>query len=336
MIWLVWRRQRAALLFALGLALLVAVVAGVGRFVAIGIGDGLGVLSCLNDPRAGYGVAQPVGVPAGVCGSQVWVGYSSGVYSAVSLASAAMLALPAVAGIVVGAGLFGRELERGTHTLALSQSTSRLRWWVTGLLVAGLPMAVAVGITTLVFDIAQRPFVNLLYRGPLDPAAFLTSGVLPVVYTLLAFGVASTAGLVLRNALAAVAVAAVVQVAVLAVLGLGWRYTYQPPETVTIPLAVLEGESAVDPHPPDGLLVDSGFLDGQGREIDQRRFNDSTDCADGTFLECMRSLGAESEFVDYQPASRYWPFQAIESGIVLALVAGSIGVGLWGLRRRVH
>ncbi len=325
MIWLVWRRQRVALLFAIGLAALVTVVTGVGRFVAVGIGSDRGVLPCLR------------GVRVAPCDTSVWWDYLSGVSASLSWTTVAMLVLPTVCGIIAGAGLFGRGLERGTHLFALSQSTSRLRWGATGLLVAGLPVAAAVAVAGVVAALAVRPFGNLTGDSLIEPGRFLATGVLPAAYTLLAFGLAAVAGLLLRNALAAVAVAAVLQLLVLGALGLGARSGYLPADVILTPVA------ATDEHSErlrtllaeGAVLTDHGYVDAQGREIEPIEVA-RMDCSPLGYTACLLSRGVTAEYVRYQPESRYWPFQAIEGGIVLALLAGSLGVGLWGLRRRVH
>ena len=48
---------------------------------------------------------------------------------------------------------------------------------------------------------------------------------------------------------------------------------------------------------------------------------------------CMASRGIR-ETITYQPASRYWPFQWIETGIFLALALALTGVCFWRLGRR--
>jgi hypothetical protein len=48
---------------------------------------------------------------------------------------------------------------------------------------------------------------------------------------------------------------------------------------------------------------------------------------------CMASRGIR-EAISYQPASRYWPFQWIETGIFLALALALAGVCFWRLGRR--
>jgi len=49
---------------------------------------------------------------------------------------------------------------------------------------------------------------------------------------------------------------------------------------------------------------------------------------------CLTQLGVK--LVDtYQPGSRYWLFQGIESAIFVALAAGLIGLTFWLIRRRI-
>jgi hypothetical protein len=41
------------------------------------------------------------------------------------------------------------------------------------------------------------------------------------------------------------------------------------------------------------------------------------------------------EVLTYQPANRYWPFQAIETAIFLALALALAGFCFWWVRRRI-
>jgi len=47
---------------------------------------------------------------------------------------------------------------------------------------------------------------------------------------------------------------------------------------------------------------------------------------------CVGSRGIR-EAITYQPASRYWPFQWIETGIFIALALALAGVCFWRLGR---
>ena len=55
--------------------------------------------------------------------------------------------------------------------------------------------------------------------------------------------------------------------------------------------------------------------------------------AAGNAPECLDKLGLQT-LVKYQPASRYWSFQWIESGIYVALAAALIAAAVIVVRRR--
>jgi len=50
-------------------------------------------------------------------------------------------------------------------------------------------------------------------------------------------------------------------------------------------------------------------------------------------LPCLSAHGYQG-YLTYQPASRFWAFQGIETGIFLALAAILIAVAFWVLKRR--
>ena len=50
-------------------------------------------------------------------------------------------------------------------------------------------------------------------------------------------------------------------------------------------------------------------------------------------ISCMQASGLRG-FTTYQPASHYWPFQGIETGIYLALAAAALAVTFAVVRRR--
>jgi hypothetical protein len=53
----------------------------------------------------------------------------------------------------------------------------------------------------------------------------------------------------------------------------------------------------------------------------------------GRVLSCLAAHGYRG-YVTYQPASRFWAFQAIETGIFVVLAAALLGVTFWVLSRR--
>jgi hypothetical protein len=56
--------------------------------------------------------------------------------------------------------------------------------------------------------------------------------------------------------------------------------------------------------------------------------------ADPACLKRFADLGYRQQ-VTYQPASRYWTFQALEAAFFLALAGALAGVSFWWLRRKV-
>ena len=50
-------------------------------------------------------------------------------------------------------------------------------------------------------------------------------------------------------------------------------------------------------------------------------------------LSCMAAHGYRG-YLTYQPASRFWAFQGIETGIFVVLAAVLLGVAFWVLKRR--
>ena len=86
---------------------------------------------------------------------------------------------------------------------------------------------------------------------------------------------------------------------------------------------------------------------GQGRQVRLRRESRPAASSTGSALRCRRRrAGAPNGFAQclaqhgytqwtsYQPASRFWPFQWIEAGWLLALSALLIAVTIWLVRRR--
>ena len=57
------------------------------------------------------------------------------------------------------------------------------------------------------------------------------------------------------------------------------------------------------------------------------------DASGNAVFSCMQAHGWRG-FVSYQPASRYWPFQGIETGIYVLLAAALIAVTFAVVRRR--
>jgi hypothetical protein len=84
--------------------------------------------------------------------------------------------------------------------------------------------------------------------------------------------------------------------------------------------------------PDDAVFVG---VDGDLHAVAQPEFGQDTgDVAfDGGLAE-VEPGGGYTQWTSYQPASRFWPFQWIEAGWLLALSALLVAATIWLVRRR--
>lgn len=334
MTWLVLRRTRESLLLIAALTgvLLVAFVLGRWRTVAE-LSDGGLPEACFAE------VTDDCQRQASTIVKQVAGGEGfSALGSFWGFGHFALYLLPLVVGLLAGAGLFSRELDRGTHLLVLTQGVPRGRWWSGGLAVAVVPPLVAVASVDLVANWAFAPLDALVLPQPaLTSPVFETSGVVPLGYTVLAFCLAAVVGLLTRSAAVAVIVTAVVFMVVMVALSSGARANYLPPETVraTVPAEAGNLWSPVDLNADWPL--GNRYFDADGDPVPPLALGDEQiyDCRPGE-RTCLRAAGVVTMETDHHPADRYWPLQLIEVAILLALSAAAVAVGSVRLNRAVH
>jgi hypothetical protein len=248
MTWVTWRQHRAHIIScAIMLCLIAAFAITVGTWMRDAFNND-GLPACLA--RSGTGCHAAITSFANKFSA-------GGLTAAVTVP---LLAIPVYLGIITGAPLLGRELERGTWQLAWSQTVPRTRWLVAelGLVTAGL----------VVFGVAVTALMTW-YRQPLDRVAspprmvlFDGEGLTFTTSLLCAFGLGVLAGLLLRNVIGAMVAAYV-----------AWE----------IPTAIV-------------LLTSTGPI--------------------------------------HLPVTGFWPVQAVDGGIYLAIAAASLGAALWLLHRR--
>jgi ABC-type transport system involved in multi-copper enzyme maturation permease subunit len=210
-----------------------------------------------------------------------------------------LLLLPGLIGAVVGASVLGREMEMGTWRLAWSQTVPRTRWLASQLAVVAGGLIVLGAAMTLVITWYRAPMDRL--TGHFVHNAYDYEGLVLTAYILFAFGLAVLFGQLLRRTIPAMLAALVPWVAVRIVVEFLLRPHLMTPLTFQYTcLQNCGGNSIVDVPPVTGHLGD--LLVG----------------TTGT----------------YQPASRFWEFQAIEAGIFVALTLLALGVAMWLVRRR--
>lgn len=217
---------------------------------------------------------------------------------------------PVLIGIFWGAPLLARELERGTHRLAWTQSVTRQRWLVSKLGWLGL----AVTVTGLVLGLMVSTWVTENDADRFgDLEYFSGTGVAIGAWWLFAFLLGVASGALLRRLLPALALTMVVFFAVLITMS-------QVRGSYAEPLRQVEGDA-----PGAGSLVSgAAWIAPSGEEFDVPPV-----CADAgreTYLDCVADAGYRSIYY-YHPADRYWRFQWTEAGILLlgaVLLAGPV------------
>ena len=329
MIWLTWRQHRSEALLALG-------VLAVGSvFLLI---TGLAMGHTLQESGLGACLAQhPDSGTSGPCG--FLAGQFLNQYGPFIPFAFALLVLPILLGVMVGAPLVAREYEQRTRLLLWMQSITRTRWiTMTLVLVVGAGL-VALAIPFALLNWWYHPLDLLI--GKFNQVAFDFTGPVFIASSLFALAVGIAVGTLTRRTILAIFLTLALIVAIRIVVEFNLRHNYQPQIVVTWPLA--QGDfmgSLGQDHPPITLgkedwQIGSGFLDAQGNRTNGIRCNNVNPTGQALSpLQCAGAAGYRN-YLAYQPADRFWTFQWIETGIYLALAALALGLTVWLVRRRI-
>jgi ABC-2 family transporter len=338
MIWLTWRQFRAqAIVAGAALVAFAIVLMATGPHLA-SLFDSSGLATC----RASCGTDAGNFINQ-VQGSATELIFYAGVFL--------LYAVPALIGIFWGAPLVTRELESGAFRLAWNQSVTRTRWIAIKLGFIGLSAMATAGLLSLMtswwasplFQAAQKGGQNGLSINQLAPPVFGATGIAPVGYAAFAFALGVTAGVLIRRTLPAMAIT----LAIFAVIQIFWpvlvRPRLIPPVHGTEPLAAVTFNGMGETNNGQ-LFLTIGSISGQagdwvmsGQVIDAAgqaatRVPAACSQAANTFIPCLASHGIRMAVI-YQPASRYWAFQWLETGIFLIFAAGLGALCYWRIRR---
>jgi ABC-type transport system involved in multi-copper enzyme maturation permease subunit len=340
-IWLTWRQFRTQ-----ALASLVVLAAATIWLLITG----------LNMHHA-YGVDLTSCRPQGNCAA-VLNPFSQGYNSELHLAEILALAAPGLIGIFWGAPLIGHELETGTHQLAWNQSVTRTRWLAVK--IVGL-VAVAVAVAALL------SYLLTWWAGPLDhitgnrfaATTFATRDLVPLGYAAFAFMLGTTAGLLLRRTIPAMAVTLALFAGIQILMPAVVRPNLLSSTTVTFAVDRATGSKVGGFYTQGGgaRMYLAGLPVPRGAWVTSAPpIETATDrvVAAHTHLTCFPQTAPETksggidadqilgcltpydlhEAVTYQPVSHYWPLQWYETGIFLALASALSGLCFWQIRRR--
>lgn len=331
MTWLVWRQYRtpaavsAALLAAFAVLLVITGLSMAGQFHAA-----FGACLAAHDCRWPVGDVSLGGGPTGFI-----VEFT--------------LAVPAVLGMFLGAPLVAREAETGTSQFAWTQAVTRRRWLAvkaSWLLLAALAWGGAVG-TLVTWWSGPK---NAAYLSAFNPGTFDVQGIMPAAYSLFAMALGIAAGTVIRRVLPALGVTLFGYFGIRLII-MGWiRQHYMAPVTTMFSIAqdspkgyLPKGafwQLAQGFRGPNGpiSLPNSGSVRGVGNgfplsAVPSECLTHSGPHPTQHILSCLANHGY-AQYVTYQPATRYWPFQFIEAGIFVALAAALIAVAFAVISRR--
>ena len=340
MIWLTWRQFRVQTLTAAAVLAAVAILLGAtgphlaGLYAASGLADCQGD-SCANaastflnqlqnDPL--YHVVYPLGLVL-------------------------ILATPALLGIFWGAPLIARELETGTYRLAWNQSVTRTRWLTVKLALTGLAAMAVTEALSLMHAWWADPISTAISLGggasvfsgnQYSWLTFASHGIAPLGYAAFAFTLGTAAGALIRRAVPAMAVTLAIFAVVQVPMPLWVRPNLLPPDQriTTVDAGNVNFGSltaSVVPGQPAAWVVSSYAINAAGQHVTALPASCFPASASAKFNgdpgQCMDKLGIR-EVINYQPASRYWPLQLIETGIFLALALALAGFCFWLLGRR--
>jgi hypothetical protein len=338
MIWLTWRQFRTqGIVAGSALAALAITLAITGPHLA-SLYDTYGLNAC-----GSHCSADAASFISAVKGTAAEIIFYGGVVL--------LYAAPAIIGLFWGAPLVTRELEAGTFRLAWNQSVTRSRWVAVKLGLIGLAAMATAGLISLMtgwwasplYAAARQSGSNSLSIDRLAPPLFGATGIAPIGYAAFGFALGVTVGVLVRRTLPAMAIT----IAVFAVIQILWpslvRAHLISPVSATQSLSTISFNGTGD-YDNGRLLLQVGSINGRagdwitssmpvnaaGQAIS--RAPQACMSISDNFLQCLASHGVRMG-VSYQPASRYWALQSLESGIFVILALSLGGICYWRIRR---
>jgi hypothetical protein len=244
--------------------------------------------------------------------------------------------LPALIGAFAGAPVLARELETGTFRYAWTQGFGRWRWALAKLVLLGVVLAAATAAFGVLVSWYYQPYSGAGYENSPFGNLFSLREVTFPAWTLAAFTIGALAGMLIRRVVPAIVVT-LAAYAGLAFATAGFLREHYLTPLVTSSLtfnlpgastawtisqwSTKGGSFAFAGNPPDSLV--SQFCS----NVPPDKIGPLG------FAPCLAQHGY-TQWTSYQPASRFWPFQWIEGGWLLALSVLLIAVTIWLVRRR--
>lgn len=257
--------------------------------------------------------------------------------------------IPPLIGAFVGAPVLARELESGTFRFTWTQGFGRARWTVATLAPLALAVTVVAGAFGFLFSWCYGPQIDgNLVLSPLAALTFDLRGVTLAAWALVAFAIGVVAGILIRRVVPAMFATLVAWSGLAVVTGALLRPHYEAPlvtNKLTLPPAAwvmsqrwTRGGKPVSLATVDQALQKVGALEaapGHFGQLPVAGGQSAPAPAPGTLSPVQYLLHhGFAASATYQPASRFWPFQWIEAGWLLALALLLMATAVWLVRRR--
>jgi hypothetical protein len=334
MTWILWRQYR------MQAAVTAALLAAFAVFTVI---SGLHLATTWHNDLAACTAADNCSSGQG--------GLFNGAGDATGLIIEMTLIVPALLGLFWGAPLVAHELETGSLQWTWVQSVTRARWFAVKAGCLLLAAAVWGGAVAALVTWWAGPR-NALYLDAFTGGNFDIQGIAPVGYAMFAMAVGILAGTLLRRTIPAMAVTLGGFVAVRLVITLWVRRHYMSAVTTYANAGAnltpkgsywQYASGLTGPHGPltqaSGTIVTStGAMTTEFDGVPATELPRACQAAAnaGNMSATNSCLTSEHirQFLTYQPASRYWAFQGIETGIYVLIAAALIAVTVGVIRRR--
>ncbi len=245
------------------------------------------------------------------------------------IVSIALQAVPPLIGGFAGAPVLARELETGTFRYAWTQGFGRRRWTLGKLVLLAVAVTAAAEAFSVLFSWYDQPLFAAGYAVPFSPRVFDLGEVAFAAWTLAAFAIGALAGMLIRRVVPAIAATLAVYAGLAFATALWLREHYMAPLlTSTLNL------------PGSASIVNQWYTKGgkfafpaRGTQIVDAVSRLCPGISNLSSAQCLARHGY-TQWTSYQPGSRFWPFQWIEGGWLLALSLLLIAGAVWLVRRR--
>jgi hypothetical protein len=319
--WVAWRQQRLALAGAIGL------LAGLAVYLLI---TGLRMHSAYASVMA----CQASG--SRFCDRSI-SDFNAAYWPTAEVTAGLLQVVPVLVGVFAGAPILARELETGTFRFAWTQGCGPVRWTLARLAVPAVVLTAAAAAFSQLFSWYYAPFFAEGQQSGLAAQFFDLSGVAFAAWTLAAFAIAAFAGLIIGRVVPAMAAAMAAWTGLILATVLYLRRHYQAPLTTksdvqapgkgNVPWVISQWWTGPNGKPVSQSTIGQ-LLQEHPAVLQQTGSHQAYD-----YTQWLTQHGY-TQWTSYQPAGRFWSFQLIEGGWLLALSLLLIAATIWLVRRR--